>query len=139
MAIVEINWQPTRRDLRVFGLGLAVFCAVIAWLCYRSDGQFGIAESVLTGLAMLAVGFAVLAPQLLRPVYLGFMVVAFPIGWMMSHVLLAVVFYAVFTPMGLFMRLIGRDPMRRRFDTKAESYWVPRQAEKSSKDYFRQS
>lgn len=138
MALVEINWQPTRRDLRVFGLGLAIFCAVIAWLCYRSDGQFGIIESMLTGVAVLAVGLSLFAPPLLRSVYCVFMVVAFPIGWVVSHVLLAAVFYAVFTPIGLFLRLLGRDPMHRRFDPGAKSYWVSRKGERPREDYFRQ-
>lgn len=135
---MEINWQPTKRDLRVFGFGLAVFCAVIAWLCYQSDGEFELVESALTGAAVLAVGLSLLAPQSLRPVYCVFMALAFPIGWVVSHVLLAVVFYAVFTPVGLCMRLFGRDPMHRRFDPNAESYWVPRRGEKSRNDYFRQ-
>ena len=138
MAFVEINWQPTRKDLRIFGIGLAVFCAVIAWLCYRSDRQFGLIEMALTGVAVLAVAVSLFAPEWLRQVYFVFMVVAFPIGWVMSHVLLAVVFYAVFTPIGLIMRLTGRDPMQRRFDPNAESYWIPRQGEKSRTDYFRQ-
>lgn len=138
MALVEINWQPTKRDLKFFGIGLAVFCAVIAWLCYRSDGEFEFVESVLTGAAVLAVGLSLLAPQSLRPVYFVFMVLAFPIGWVVSHVLLALVFYAVFTPVGLAMRLFGRDPMHRRFDADAKTYWVPRQGEKTRNDYFRQ-
>lgn len=138
MAIVEINWQPTRTDLRVFGGGLAVFCAVIGVLLYRGDGRFGIVEGLLAGTAGLAVVISLFAPQSLRPVYFAFVVVAFPIGWVLSHVLLAVVFYGVFTPIGLVMRLLGRDPMQRRFDSQADSYWAPHDPPKSPEDYFRQ-
>jgi hypothetical protein len=66
------------------------------------------------------------------------MVAAFPIGWVLSHVLLAIVYYGVFTPIGRVMRMRGRDPMQRRFDSQTESYWVPRNSEKSAQDYFRQ-
>src|SRR5690606_37879755 len=114
------------------------FCAVIAGLCYQSDGRFGLAESLLLGVMALAVAFSVFAPHWLRPVYYAFTIVAFPIGWVVSHVLLAVVFYGVFTPIGLVMRLLGRDPMRRKFDSNAESYWAPHPPRKSLEDYFRQ-
>jgi hypothetical protein len=40
---------------------------------------------------------------------------------------MGLVFYAVVTPMGVAMRLAGRDPMRRRFDRAADSYWIDRQ------------
>jgi hypothetical protein len=139
VALVEINWQPTRRDLRVFGLGLAVFCMIIAWWCYRTfHGDFEAVETALALVAVFAVVSSIFAPGFLRPAYVVFMVVAFPVGWVVSHVLLAVVFYAVFTPMGLFMRLLGRDPMQRRFDPAAKSHWVSRRGEKSTEDYFRQ-
>ena len=138
MALVEINWQPTRTDLRVFGIGLAVFCAVIAVFCYRSDRDFGAVEGLLAAAAVLSVLLSLIVPGWLRPVYLVFIVLAFPIGWVMSHLLLAVVFYGVFTPIGLAMRIVGRDPLERRFDTKAETYWVPCERQKSAEDYFRQ-
>ncbi len=138
MAMVEINWLPTRTDLKVFGIGLAVFCAVVGVLCYRSDGEFGTAEMLLAAVAALSVVIGLLAPSWLRPVYLVFVVLAFPIGWVVSHVLLAVVFYGVFTPIGLVMRLLGRDPLERRFDPEAPSYWVPCERQRSSEDYFRQ-
>ena len=138
MAIVEINWQPTRKDLRVFGIGLAVFCAVIAGLCYQSDGRFGALEGSLITIAVLAVVVSLFLPVWLRPVYFVFVVLAFPIGWVLSHVLLAVVFYGVFTPIGLVMRLLGRDPMQRRFDPDADTYWVPHDPPRSAEDYFRQ-
>jgi hypothetical protein len=88
--------------------------------------------------AVLAVGLALFAPERLRPVYCVFMVAAFPIGWVLSHGLLAIVYYGVFTPIGRVMRMRGRDPMQRRFDSQTESYWVPRNSEKSAQDYFRQ-
>jgi hypothetical protein len=138
LALVEINWQPTRTDLRVFGFGLAVFCAVIAGICYQIDGRFGVLEGSLAAIAALAVITSVFAPAWLRRVYFVFVVVAFPIGWVLSHVLLAAVFYGVFTPIGLVMRLLGRDPMQRRFDPNAESYWVPHDPPRSPEDYFRQ-
>ena len=74
---------------------------------------------------MPAVGLV--SPGLLRIVYLGMIYATLPIGIVVSYVILAATYYLVLTPIGLVMRLCGYDPMHRRFDRKAESYWVPRE------------
>ena len=78
------------------------------------------------------------APQAIRPVFTAWMVVAFPIGWVVSHVLLGAIFYLVFTPMGLVMRATGWDPMTRRFEPEAETYWIEREQFSDKERYFRQ-
>ena len=61
-----------------------------------------------------------------------------PIGFVISHILLALVFYVVLTPIGLAMRLFGYDPMTRKLDPQATTYWVPRAGQESAQQYFRQ-
>jgi hypothetical protein len=78
------------------------------------------------------------APQLGRRLYHGWMLAALPIGWTISHLVLAVVFYGVLTPIALVLRLAGRDPLERRFDRAAATYWVERPAEQDPKRAFRQ-
>jgi hypothetical protein len=63
---------------------------------------------------------------------------ALPIGFAVGHVLLAAVWYGLFTPVGLIMRLLGRDPLCRRPDREAESYWRPRSPQRDVRRYFRQ-
>jgi hypothetical protein len=45
----------------------------------------------------------------------------------MSHIILALVYYIVLTPIGVFMRMLGKEPLSLRFDRNAESYWIKRQ------------
>jgi hypothetical protein len=72
-------------------------------------------------------------------VFLGMSYAAWPIGFVVSHVILALVYYLVFTPVGLAMRIFRYDPMNRRFDDAAQSYWVVRDpAATPPKRYFRQ-
>ena len=59
-------------------------------------------------------------PNVRRLLYLGWMRVFYPIGWVVSHLLLAIVYYLVLTPIGLVMRLFGGDPMHRGFDRSAK-------------------
>lgn len=73
-----------------------------------------------------------------RAIYRGWMFAALPIGWTFSHVILGAVYYGVFTPIGVLLRLAGKDPMNRRFDPSAQTYWIPHKQETDPKRYFRQ-
>jgi hypothetical protein len=66
------------------------------------------------------------------------MAVGFPIGWTMSHLLLAVTYFGVLTPVALFFRLVGRDALCRRFDRAASSYWTARPLPPDVDRYFKQ-
>ena len=65
------------------------------------------------------------------------MVINYPIGWVITHVVMAIIFYLVVTPVGIIMRLTGRDPMERAFDRTAKTYWKPRNTDPDSAGYFR--
>jgi len=146
MAIVNINWNPARRDLRVFGIGgLVILAALGAYVYWRASifgiGLGGSAPSVagtLWAVAGLLGLMAAATPLWLRPVYIGLTVLSFPIGYVLSHVVMAVVYYGLFTPVGLIFRLIGRDALNRKFDRQAASYWTPRRQVTDMKKYFRQ-
>ena len=74
-----------------------------------------------------------------RQLYVGWMLAAVPIGWTISHAILAIVYYVVVTPIGLLMRLVGRDPMQRRLDRSGSgTYWIERPPQGESSRYFRQ-
>jgi hypothetical protein len=60
-----------------------------------------------------------------------------PLAWTVSTVLLILVYYLVLTPIGLALRLAGRDRMGRRFDSDRTTYWVKRNESDPSR-YFRQ-
>jgi hypothetical protein len=66
-------------------------------------------------------------PRSLTQVYRFWMSVGEVLGWINTRLILSVLFYLLFTPMGLFMRLRGKDPMRRTLTPEAESYRVVRQ------------
>jgi hypothetical protein len=64
---------------------------------------------------------------LLRRIYAGWMTIARALAWANARVILTAVFFAVFTPVGVVRRVLGYDPMRRRFEPEAASYRVPRE------------
>jgi len=73
-----------------------------------------------------------------RRLYFGWMYAALPVGWTISHLVLGLVYYLVLTPIGLAMRLAGTDPMKRKLDPKAESYWIERKPNPDPSRAFRQ-
>jgi len=136
MAMVEINWNPTRGELRQFGLlCLAIFGAMAAY-GYFSGGS-PLAMRILAAAAAVGGTLGLVAPQVLRPIFVGWMIAAFPIGWTISHLLLGIIFFGVLTPIGLLLRVLGHDPMYRSFDRSAETYWNPHE-QAEVKRYFHQ-
>jgi hypothetical protein len=137
MSLIQINHHPTRRQLAVFGLTWLVFFAILA-SGVTSRGGSPTASMTLWAAALIVPGIGWVSPEFLRWVYLGMSYLALPIGLVVSHVVLAVVWYLVFTPVGLLMRLVGYDPLDRRFDRDAPTYWVARAPMRDVRRYFRQ-
>ena len=133
----DLPFRPSPRTLRQFaGLWLACFLALAAWQWF---GHQNAGWSLALAILALAVGQAgLLWPGLVRPIYVGWMVLVFPIGWVVSHLLLAVLFYVVVTPIGLLLRLAGRDALGRRLLPERDSYWEARPEPVSSNTYYRQ-
>ena len=97
------------------------------WLSGRSSarGRLGIGLAI-AGLA-LTIGLAGLArPQCVRLIYVGWMILAFPIGWTVSQIILAAIFLGLFTPISLVFRLLGRDALHRVRQSGLDSYWLPK-------------
>ena len=137
MPLVDINWNPSRKELRVFALLLIGFGVIVAAVLYqRLESQ---TPSAVVFLVASTIGFlGLVVPAWLRPVYVVWMGLAFPIGWTVSHLMMLAVFYLVLTPIGIAMRLCGRDPMQRRIDRDAKTYWLPCPTRSDLKNYFRQ-
>ena len=89
------------------------------------------------GGVLMALG--IVAPQLLRWVYIAWMSLAFVLGFVMAHVILTLFFFFVITPVGLLARLTGKDFLSLKLDHAAKSYWLPReQKARKPEDYERQ-
>lgn len=137
MALIERNREPTPYELMVFGLLLTPFFGLIGALVLWRTGSWTVAPAFwVTGLLM-AVAF-LCVPSVRRPTYMAWMALLYPIGWVISHLLLALVYYGWVTPVGLLMRMFGCDPMRRRPDPEATTHWIRRKPINNISRYFRQ-
>jgi hypothetical protein len=133
----DIPFRPDRKTLRQFaGLWLIVFGGMGLWEIYgRGHRQLGLS---IVALAMVVGVAGLTRPQWVRMIYVGWMVLAYPIGWTVSQVILLVMYFGLFTPIALIFRLIGRDPLQRSRRTGVESYWTPKPAPVDVRSYFKQ-
>ena len=136
MALIDINKDPSKGELLFFGALFPAFFGVIGALVWYLAESMVIAQIAWGVAAVVSVVFFVVKP-LRVPIYLGWIYLTFPIGWTLSHLLMLVTYYLVLTPFALVFRVIGRDPMKRRFDRSAASYFVAHEAAETSR-YFKQ-
>jgi hypothetical protein len=145
VALLDLDLDPRPRALRVFGAILFVLLvggsgyALWAYsLWHQPDQRFG-GEPLwaLLGLGVLAGVLAVAWPRALRPVYVAVAVATWPLAFVLSWVVLGVVWFLVITPAGFLRRALGRDPLTLRAPPSGESLWRSRPPPRDPEGYFR--
>lgn len=123
-----IHLEISKKILRKFGLLVGGVFLLIGYWVYHSY-QNPIFIIILTAGASLIIS-GLLFPTALSSVYKIWMGLAFALGWLMSRVLLLILFYLVLTPISLIARLAGKSFLDRNFNEKRDSYWVVRDISK---------
>ena len=133
----DIDFDPAPKVLRQFaGLCLLIFGGLALWEIF---GRGRTAIGGLFALLALTIGpLGLIRAQWIRYIYVGWMVLAFPIGWAVSQIILLVMFLGLFTPIGLVFRLVGRDTLQRARRPELDSYWKPKPAMTDVRRYFKQ-
>jgi hypothetical protein len=110
------------------GLFRPAFTLALAWgalgFYLQLDHTTAILWPSLAASFFLLTGF--FATPVLRPVYIGWMKFAFALAWVNTRIILGVSYYVVLTPIGLVMRLFGKDFLSERIDRSASTYWIKR-------------
>ena len=115
--------SKTSRDLRKFGLVVGgVLLLLGGWLLFRHRPAW---PWFLTPGAVLVV-LGLIAPRVLKGVYIAWMAMAFMMGLVVSAVILTLFYFLVITPIALGGRLLGKDFLSEKLDPQAKSYWRPR-------------
>jgi hypothetical protein len=134
--MTPVETAPGRRDLLVFGAALPVTVALAGFLLGRHGGP-----DVRTGVWVVGGAITLLyltVPAARRRLFVAAARLTHPIGWVVSHLVLVLVFALVVTPIALLLRLLGRDPLARRADPRLPTYWVDRRPTTDVRGYFRQ-
>ncbi|CAN5829135.1 hypothetical protein BH23PLA1_BH23PLA1_20390 [soil metagenome] len=134
--MIPINWRPDRSTLAGFSEAWMFFLGMVAAPLSLFRDRPILAATFWT-LAVVGRLVGLVRPWWMRPVYLGLTLATRPIGWTISQLVLAIVYYGVVTPIGLALRWAGYDPLRRRLETDAESYWEPYNPDRGTERYLR--
>lgn len=116
--------QPSRKELRQFGLLVGSVFAVIGLWPVLFRGESPRLWAMMLGSLLMVLG--TMAPQSLKLVHQGWMQVGHVLGSINTKIILGIVYYGLITPMGLVMRLMGKDSMHRTFRQDAATYRVVR-------------
>jgi hypothetical protein len=128
---------PTDRKLREFAFtGAIILAGCAVWRALAPSGIVLPAGLAALALAVSLVGVA--RPRWLASLYRLAMITAFPLAWLISHLLLAVIYYCLFTPLGLVFRLAGRDALDRAWPASRTSYWREKPRAEDPQRYLRQ-
>lgn len=109
-----------------------VLLLVTAWMLYRGRVPLALALGAASGLLALT---GLLWPTGARRFHDAWMRFAAMLGWVNSRILLSLMYFGVFTPYSLVMRLAGRDVLNRRGPGRA-SYWIPRKHPRQPRAQF---
>ncbi len=145
--MIKLDLKPSPRILGQFAKIAAIALPLAAAFFTRGEARWfapwnwhwghtavlWLAGVGVVQLAGFLAGFRLLTLWL----YIALTLVAFPIGFVISHVLMAVIYYLVITPIGLVFRLMGRDVLGKRIDKQQASYWHVRTAPRDPASYFK--
>ena len=144
--MIEINLRPDPKTLRQFGFIAIAGFGFVAAIAHFEGLVFALGlgaakpyvVNTFVALAAYSGVFSLIYPKANLPVYLGLTIASYPIGFVLSHLIMGTLFFGMITPVGIIMRIIGRDPLERTIDREAESYWVDCRPAREKESYFRQ-
>ena len=118
-----VNTNPDKQELRKFGLVFAgmfilIFGLLLPWIWDKSSPMWPWI------VAAVFIAAALLVPMALGPVYRLWMKIGHVLGWINTRIILGIMFFFIFAPVALVLRLLGKDMLRRRLDTTATSYRI---------------
>ena len=132
----ELNSIKSRRkDLKNFGFTIGFILLIIGVFLFVREKDFFI---YLFSIGSILIFLGGITPFILKPIYKIWMIFAVIIGWIMTRIILSVLFFSIITIIGLFTRLIGKDFLNLKSKSN-ESYWNIRNKERElNQDYEKQ-
>lgn len=125
-----------KKSLRRFGITMGIAFAVITMFILIRHKHSIMPTCIISAIFFI---LAFVFPLVLKPAYILWMKLALVLSWVNTRLILSVIFYLVFTPLGLGMRLFKQDLLDRKIEKNRESYWRKKEKCKFNPlDYERQ-
>ena len=135
--MLSINWSPPTKQLKSFAALwfplFFLFLGTILAINLNAWSETKIVWAFCFGISFVGYFF----PSLIRPLFVGLLVITFPIGWVVSHLFLLLIFSLVITPLGFVMKIKKHDPLNLKMP-KEPSMWKEIEAKKDPSRYLKQ-
>tara|TARA_A100001015_G_C15015534_1_gene725307 strand:+ start:1963 stop:2373 length:411 start_codon:yes stop_codon:yes gene_type:complete len=134
--IEEIKNIPnSNRHIRSFGITMGIILFFISGLLMYYDKE---SYQLIAIIASTFIGIGFILPMLLKPIYFVWMIFAAVLGWVMTRVILSIVFFFIITPISFLTKLLGEDFLALK-KSNSESYWNYRDSsEELNQNYEKQ-
>ncbi|MBL7197968.1 MAG: hypothetical protein ISS47_07700 [Candidatus Omnitrophica bacterium] len=116
------NKPPTKKQLNVFVFGLTLILFLFSWKSYRANNSK--VSFILIGLVFVLLIIYLTKKDFVLKFYQVWMRCVSVIGMVITGILMIIIFYLLFTPVGLFLRLIRKDILNLKSDTRLKTYWI---------------
>ena len=128
------NKEATNKQLRTFGIALSILLGGIGLIHFIKGNTPQ--NYWFWGAAVVILFTALTVPILIKPIYRVAIFIAHILGWINTRIILGLIYYLMFTPISLIMKIIGRDPLHRKVDKQAASYWNIRERTPKAKEQY---
>lgn len=133
----DVDFHPSSRKLRQFAVLWIVFVAAIGgWPALVHGGWSAACVCWVLGGGLGTLGLV--RPQILGPIFVAWSAAAYPIGWLVSNVILSAIFFGLICPLALLFKLLGRDALQLRRSPRAATYWAVKPAATRPERYLQQ-
>ena len=127
------NIKSEKSDLQKFGITIGIILIIIAGLLFWKEKE-SFQTFFIVGTLLCLLGLVI--PAVLKPIYWGWMIFATILGWVMTRVILSLLFYIIVTPIGLILRFFGKQFLELKWNKSKDSYWNYRTTEKLNKGNY---
>ena len=130
------NIKSGKKELRNFGFTIGIVLLLIAGVLFYKNNNLFISFAYIAGV-FIVLGF--LFPQLLKPIYFIWMIFAVVIGWIMTRLILSVLFFVIISIIRLIAGIFGKSFLELNISKDSKSYWNHRFSDvEMSQDYEKQ-
>ena len=129
------NIKTDKKSIRSFGVTIGIILLAIAITLFAKNNLFLKSLGIISSVFLI---LGIIAPIVLKPFYLIWMIFAMILGWIMTRVILSLIFFFIVTPIGIIARLLGEDFLALK-KVDSDSYWNNRDSiEELKQNYTKQ-
>ena len=111
--------STTKKDIKSFGITIGIILCLIAFFLFYKEIEY---YYIFIYVALVLIGSGLIIPNVLKPIYYIWMVFANILGWIMTRLILSLLFYLIISPIGFFSKIFGKRFLRIKI-TDQKSYW----------------